>query len=57
MNMKELAKNFKRDNKKFIEDNKTDKIMLNLEWTYYLDSLCKDRKITNKQWQNHSNIF
>ena len=57
MNMKELEKQFKKDNKEFIEANKNDTILLNYEWSTYCDMLCKSGEITEKQWQNRKNIF
>jgi len=37
--------------------SKTDSIMNRLEWSYYTDSLCKDGKITLKQYENWSNPY
>lgn len=57
MNMKKLEMQFKRENKDFIKAHKNDKVMLNLEWEFYCDMLCKNGQITQKQWQNLKNIF
>ena len=57
MNMKKLAKQWKEENRSFIEKHKTDKILLNYEWQIYLDNLCKSGEITQKQWGNASNLF
>ena len=38
--------------KQFYPISRTD-----LEWSYYTDSLCKDGKITLKQYENWSNPF
>jgi len=43
--------------KQFYSISKTDSIMNRLEWSYYTDSLCKDGKITLKQYENWSNPF
>lgn len=57
MNMRNLEKEWKENNQDFIKSNKDDKILLNYEWSMYLDSLCKSGEITQKQWDNHKNIF
>lgn len=57
MNIKNLAKEWKEENKQFISEHKTDTIMLNLAWSEYLDGLQRDGQITMKQWSNHSNLF
>ena len=43
--------------KQFYSISKTDSIMNRLEWSYYTDSLCKDGRITLKQYENWSNPF
>jgi cytoplasmic iron level regulating protein YaaA (DUF328/UPF0246 family) len=57
MNINNLAKQWKEENKQFIEEHKRDTIMLNLAWSEYLDMLQRDGQITMKQWSNHSNLF
>lgn len=57
MNMEKLAKQYKQDNKEFIEEHKNDKILLNCAWSAYVDSLVRDGEVTLKQWQNLNNIF
>lgn len=51
-NLTQIKKQWIEENKEWIEENKQDKIKVNLEYTFYLDSLCKDGVITQKQWQN-----
>ena len=51
-NMKDIKKAWIEENKKWIEENKSDPIKVNMSYQIYLDSLCKDGWITQKQWQN-----
>lgn len=46
-----------RANKKWIEEHKNDKPMVNLAYQTYLDGLCKSGEITQKQWQNATLIY
>lgn len=57
MNMTELKKQFKLENKDWINEHKDDPIMVNLEWDYYCDVLCKDGIISEKQYNNHGQII
>lgn len=51
-NLTQIKKEWVQANKQWIEANKNDKIKVNFEYSAYLDSLCKDGVITQKQWQN-----
>lgn len=57
MTIRQAKKDFKEWNTAFIKANKTDTIKVNLEYRYYLDSLCKDGQITDKQYSNASNLI
>lgn len=57
MDIRKLAKQFKEDNRDFIETHKKDKILLNMCWSSYVDGLCRDGVVTLRQWQNLKNIF
>jgi hypothetical protein len=50
--MRKIKKEWIDLNKEWIESNKSDKIKVNLSYTYYLDNLCKAGIITQKQWAN-----
>lgn len=52
MKLNEIKKDWIETNKEWIEENKSDPIKVNMEYQIYLDSLCKDGWITQKQWQN-----
>lgn len=54
MTLRDARKMFVEYNKTFIQENKNDKIKVNTEYQWYLDSLCKSGLITQKQWQNAS---
>lgn len=36
----------------YLKARKSDYCKVQLEWTYFLDSLCKDGKITQSQYNN-----
>ena len=57
MTLKQVRKNFKEYNADFIKDNKRDKIKVNFEYSCYLDSLCKNGEITQKQYNNARNYL
>lgn len=57
MTLQQAKKNFKEFNNEFIQKNKNDKIMINTAYHQYLDALCKDGEITQKQYNNASNFI
>ena len=57
MTLKEARQIFKEEYADFIRANKTDKIAINLAYTYFLDGLCKDGQITQKQWEDADNFI
>ena len=57
MRISDAKKQFVEMNKDWIEENKNDKIKVNLAYRYYLDKLCRDGEITLRQWQNAANLL
>lgn len=61
MTKKEAIKEFREyilpGIKKLKRNGRIDKPMLAQKWNNYTDSLCKDRRITSKQYNNWSNPF
>ena len=56
MTLKEARQIFKEEYAEFIRKNKTDKIAVNLAYTYFLDGLTKEGQLTQRQWENASNF-
>lgn len=56
-NMHLVKSEWLRENREWIEAHKNDKIMVNTAYMQYLDGLCKSGEITQKQWQNATNIL
>lgn len=54
MKLNDIKKEFLRTNKDWILEHINDLTMINYEYNAYLDGLCKDGVITQKQWNNHS---
>lgn len=57
MRMTDITKQWKQDNKEFIEEHKGDIIMLNMEFQFYVDNLCRDGVITQYQRDRAKNPF
>lgn len=57
MTITQAKKEFKQVYFDFIQEHKADKIMLNYEWRLFCDSLVKSGFLTQKQWQNLTNLF
>jgi len=57
MRMSDITKQWKQNNKEFIEAHRNDIIMLNMEFQAYVDSLCKDGVITEYQRVRAKNPF
>lgn len=57
MTIAECKRIFKVCNAEFIKEHKDDVIMLNLEWTCFLDGLQRSGQITMKQFNNAGNLF
>lgn len=55
--MVECKKIFKSEYADLIRKHKGDKILLNEVWHCFLDSLCRDGKITMTQYENAGNLF
>lgn len=57
MRMSDITKQWKQDNKEFIEKHRNDIVMLNMEFQVYVDYLCKDGIITEYQRVRAKNPF
>ena len=57
MTLKQARKQFKEYNAEWIKQNKNDKIMVNEAYMNYLDSLCKNGEIKQKQYNNARNYL
>ena len=56
MKMEEIKKYFIQENKDFILNNIDDIIKINYEYNCYIDGLCKDKQITQRQYNSAHNI-
>lgn len=57
MTIKQCQQIFKECNAEFIKANHNDIIMLNEVYSQFLDTLCKDGEITQKQYDRAGNLF
>ena len=55
MKMEEIKREFIRENKDYILNNINDIISINFEYTCYIDGLCKDGLITQRQYNSGNN--
>lgn len=57
MTLRQAKNDFRVINRKWIEEHKSDKIMVNTAYDCFLDCLCKAGEITQRQWQNATNFY
>lgn len=57
MTIRKTRKIYKESSKEFISKNRKDVILLNEDYMAFLDCLCKDGEITQKQYDNAPNLF
>lgn len=57
MRMTDITKQWKQDNREFIEAHRKDIVILNMEFQCYVDYLCKNGDITEYQRVRAKNPF
>jgi hypothetical protein len=57
MTLRQAKNDFRIIHHKWIEEHKSDKIMVNEAYAGFLDCLCKSGEITQRQWQNATNFY
>jgi len=57
MTLRQAKNDFRIIHRKWIEEHKSDKIMINEAYAGFLDCLCKAGEITQRQWQNATNFY